>query len=84
VTSLLMRTPIRSQTNRKFYAPVSLLPENVVYRDFQVQQMVNPKRGLADALVLQPNFNGIGLDLKRVPWKEMNWKGLLRTFFQKV
>ena len=36
--------------------------------DFQVQQMVNPKRGLADALVLQPNFNGIGLDLKRVPW----------------
>src|SRR4051812_2077955 len=32
VTSLLMRTPIRSQTNRKFYAPVSLLPENVVYR----------------------------------------------------
>ena len=33
VTSLLMRTPIRSQTNRKFYAPVSLLPENVVYRE---------------------------------------------------
>src|SRR3954468_12693963 len=32
-TSLLMRTPIRSQTNRKFYGPVSLLPENVVYRD---------------------------------------------------
>src|SRR3954468_20168172 len=32
VTSLLMRTPIRSQTNRKFYGPVSLLPENVVYR----------------------------------------------------
>src|SRR4051812_20516819 len=27
-----MRTPIRSQTNRKFYGPVSLLPENVVYR----------------------------------------------------
>src|SRR3954462_1254674 len=32
VTSLFIRTPIRSQTNRKFYAPVSLLPENVVYR----------------------------------------------------
>jgi hypothetical protein len=32
VTSLLIRTPIRSQTNRKFYGPVSLLPENVVYR----------------------------------------------------
>src|SRR4051795_8535381 len=31
VTSLLMRTPIRFQTNRKFYAPVSLLPKNVVY-----------------------------------------------------
>src|SRR3954463_10510443 len=32
VTSLFIRTPIRSQTNRKFYAPASLLPENVVYR----------------------------------------------------
>src|SRR3954462_12096469 len=32
VTSLFIRTPIRSQTNRKFYAPVSLLPKNVVYR----------------------------------------------------
>src|SRR3954447_18600695 len=32
VTSLFIRTPIRFQTNRKFYAPVSLLPENVVYR----------------------------------------------------
>src|SRR3954447_22752664 len=32
VTSLFIRTPIRSQTKRKFYAPVSLLPENVVYR----------------------------------------------------
>src|SRR3954466_3696739 len=26
VTSLPIRTPIRSQTNRKFYGPVSLLP----------------------------------------------------------
>src|SRR3954463_13595153 len=34
VTSLFIRTPIRSQTNRKFYAPASLLPENVVYRAF--------------------------------------------------
>src|SRR3954471_22141706 len=33
VTSLFIRTPIRSQTNRKFYAPASLLPENVVYRE---------------------------------------------------
>src|SRR4051794_17437994 len=33
VTSLFIRPPIRFQTNRKFYAPVSLLPENVVYRD---------------------------------------------------
>src|SRR3954451_10622959 len=33
VTSLFIRTPIRSQTNRKFYGPVSLLPENVVYRE---------------------------------------------------
>src|SRR3954452_1411322 len=32
VTSLFIRTPIRSQTNQKFYAPASLLPENVVYR----------------------------------------------------
>src|SRR3954454_19545588 len=32
VTSLFIRTPIRSQTNRKFYAPASLLPENVVSR----------------------------------------------------
>src|SRR3954469_1148175 len=35
VTSLFIRTPIRSQTNRKFYAPVSLLPKNVVYREFE-------------------------------------------------
>src|SRR3954467_4191167 len=35
VTSLFIRTPIRSQTNRKFYAPVSLLPENVVYRAWE-------------------------------------------------
>src|SRR3954468_19980654 len=27
-----MRTPIRSQTNRKFYGPVRLLLKNVVYR----------------------------------------------------
>src|SRR3954451_20820410 len=33
VTSLFIRTPIRSQTNRKFYAPARLLPENVVYRE---------------------------------------------------
>src|SRR3954447_15240914 len=32
VTSLFIRTPIRSQMNRKFYAPIRLLPENVVYR----------------------------------------------------
>src|SRR3954469_14679373 len=32
VTSLFIRTPIRSQTNRKFYAPFRLLPKNVVYR----------------------------------------------------
>src|SRR3954452_3504928 len=35
VTSLFIRTPIRSQTNRKFYAPASLLPENVVYRGLE-------------------------------------------------
>src|SRR3954467_549504 len=37
VTSLFIRTPIRSQTNRKFYAPASLLPENVVYRGTAVE-----------------------------------------------
>src|SRR3954463_6638305 len=37
VTSLFIRTPIRSQTNRKFYAPVSLLPKNVVYRAWDDQ-----------------------------------------------
>src|SRR3954470_10969709 len=41
VTSLFIRTPIRSQTNRKFYAPVSLLPENVVYRDLNHRFLVN-------------------------------------------
>src|SRR3954453_5921330 len=41
VTSLFIRTPIRSQTNRKFYGPVSLLPENVVYRAARHQRPCN-------------------------------------------
>src|SRR4051812_2793870 len=42
VTSLFIRTPIRSQTNRKFYAPVSLLPKNVVYRASAIRTLDHP------------------------------------------
>src|SRR3954453_1717312 len=48
VTSLFIRTPIRSQTNRKFYAPASLLPENVVYRGIGPQPRAGS--GLQDRL----------------------------------
>src|SRR3954464_105882 len=50
VTSLFIRTPIRSQTNRKFYAPASLLPENVVYRVGSHEAHGRALSGLADRL----------------------------------
>src|SRR3954447_17436493 len=38
------------QTNRKFYAPVSLLPKNVVYREPPIRDAPNLPRSLAVSL----------------------------------
>src|SRR3954465_15669770 len=57
VTSLFIRTPIRSQTNRKFYAPASLLTENVVYRGRRVGSPIKPRHPLLEqADLLAPTF----------------------------
>src|SRR3954464_4402179 len=53
VTSLFIRTPIRSQTNRKFYAPASLLPENVVYRAGALPKQVSPLQLTANLVQLE-------------------------------
>src|SRR3954449_11114689 len=63
VTSLFIRTPIRFQTNRKFYAPVSLLPENVVYRGRNVSfssahwTSANPCASVDPAVTLLAHFS---------------------------
>src|SRR3982750_1305286 len=49
VTSLFIRTPIRSQMNRKFYAPIRLLPENVVYREGSSTGLFKPLFALVEA-----------------------------------